>query len=301
MYTVYYRGEIALEVKEKKKRGQKRGVGQRTPFDQIKGIIEKDTKKVEVVEAQDLFTPIEHKRKSWSRSRRGDTDTILVQLGGVDKIAHDAQILRLEWAIKYPTMSPREFLQDIKGYSFSQIRTILESTGTAEEWTREKNNVLDKMTESVVKRHIDIIAEVQETHIKASKVGLAKAIEFLSKLSVEPAKDSDGRVIMDGNGRPVWKGYRSIDLMNIMGSIEKAQQIYRRAMGLGNDEGMAQILEKIGQLNVQQNVQENHLHIHEAPQSELGQKIEKEMSYDDLLEFIEFRREQKRKQEESTG
>jgi hypothetical protein len=289
-----------LELKEKKKRGPKKGEGQRTGFDKIKSILEDQSKKVEVV-AEDLFKPIQHK-KITRGAHRAPKDAIRIELGGVDKIAHDAQILRLEWAIKYPTMSPREFLQDVKGYSFSQIRLILEKTGTAEEWNREKNAVLDRMTESVVKRHIDIIAEVQETHIKASKVGLAKAIEFLSKLSVEPAKDSDGRMIMDGNGRPVWKGYRSIDLMNIMSSIEKAQVIYRRAMGLGNDEGgMAQILEKIGQLNVQQNVQENHLHIHEAPQSELGQKIEKEMSYDDLLEFIEFRREQKKKQEESTG
>lgn len=285
------------QEKKRGRRGPKKGAVYQMGFDKIKPKLDIDTERIQVV-ADDLFVNTVGVKQRKSTGRPIKKETFIVELGGKDKIAHDSQILRLEWAIKYPTLTPAEFLLDIKGYSHQQTSKIIETTGGMSEWLLEKNNVLDKMTESVVKRHIDIIAEVQETHIKASKVGLAKAIEFLAKLSIEPARDADGKMIMDGKGKPVWKGYRSIDLVNIMNSIEKAQVIYRRAMGLGNDEGgMAQILEKIGQLNVQQNVQQNHLHIHEAPQSELATKIEKEMSYDDLLEFIEFRREQKKKQE----
>lgn len=263
-------------------------------FDEIKQKLEIDTQSVQVA-AEDLFKPRTRTKKV--RGGVGKTE-ITVDIGGMDKIAHDSQLLRLEWAIKYPQLSPFEFLTEIKSYSAAQATRIITATGTLADWNQEKATVLDKMTESVVKRHIDIIAEVQETHVKASKVGLAKAIEFLSKLSIEPAKDADGKIIVDGKGKPVWKGFRSIDLLNIMSSIEKAQAIYRKAMGLPNDEsGMAQILEKVSQLNIQQ----NHLHIHEAPgaapKTELTMKVEKEMSYDDLLEFIEFRREQKRKQD----
>lgn len=247
----------------------------------------------------DLFAPT--LTKPSKRSPTGEKSgkrgkTIVVDTGGLDKLAHDTGILKVEWAVKHPHISAIEFLTEVKGYGLTQAKYIMEETGGVGEWEKERNVILDRMTETVVKRHIDLMAEVTETHVKASKVGLAKAIEYLSKLSIEPARDKEGKVIMDGKGKPVWKGYRSIDLLNIMASIEKAQAIYRKSMGLPNDEsGMKQILEKVQQIN-QVNVQQNHLHIHEAPaapKTELDKKAE-QLSYDDLLEFIEFRREQKR-------
>jgi len=120
----------------------------------------------------------------------------------------------------------------------------------------------------------------------------------LSRLSIDPAKDKDGKIIKDGDGKIVWKGFRSIDLLNVMSAIEKAQQIYRRSMGFPNDEGgMAQILEKVAliQNNTQIIVHEGDRPVVEKSEKE---KAIDELSYDDIMEFVEFRREQKKAQAE---
>lgn len=277
----------------KKKPGTKTGtkLGARHPsVVELARLAEKE-EPVKVLDTPDLFAP---SPSPASRALpRESVPAVLIETGGTDKFAHDTNILKLEWAIKYPLMDVTNFLVKIKGYSVSQADRLIGEVGGISEWQAERGRVLDKLTESVVKRHIDQIAEVQETHVKASKVGLAKAIEMLSKLSIEPAKDKEGHLIKDDKGKIVWRGFRSIDLLNIMGSIEKAQAIYRKAMGLPNDEGgLAQLMEKVSQLNVQNNYYGTGTP-DATPKSELDKKVEETLSYDDLVEFIEYRREQK--------
>jgi len=215
--------------------------------------------------------------------------------GGKERFRHDVELLQFEHAVKYPLYSIMSFLCEIKGYSTAQANMILRAH-PAIEWKKVRGEVLDKLTESTVKRHIDLIAEVQETHIKASKLGLAKSIEMLSRMQLTPLKDKAGRILMGDDGKPVYRGFRSIDLLNCMGAIEKAQQIYRRAMGLPNEEaGLSQVLDKINQMKeaagttLVQNIQVNV----EAPVDELGQRLA-ELKYEDVMELIERRRELKR-------
>jgi len=216
--------------------------------------------------------------------------------GGKERWRHDVELLQFEWAVKYPLYSIMSFLEEIKGYSTVQAHGILKMH-PAPEWKKAHAEILDKLTESTVKRHIDLIAEVQETHIKASKLGLAKAIEMLTRMSLSPIKDKKGKILLGEDGKPVYRGARSIDLLNCMGAIEKAQQIYRRAMGLPNEEaGLAQILDKINEVRdqsattfVQNNVQVNVA----PPVDELGQKLA-ELKYSDVMELIERRRELKK-------
>jgi hypothetical protein len=245
----------------------------------------------EVVAAEDMFGRI------GKRKNRGRVDSVI---GGVDKIRHDSALLKLEWAIKYSDMSPASYLREIKGYSQNQIKHILELDGGRVDWTVEKNAVRDKLTESVVKRHIDLIAEVQEQHISASKLGLAKAIEMLAKLSIEPAKDKDGKIIVDAKGKIVHRGFRSIDLVNCMAAIEKAQMIYRKAMGLPNDEGgLQQILDKVTQVNIQNNI--TNIHGAAAPESEKVKELEKQLSVEDIMDLVKLKREMRKKEEAAGG
>jgi hypothetical protein len=207
-------------------------------------------------------------------------------MGGNDKLKHDGHILMMEWAIKYADMLPRNFLRERRGYSENQAEAIIAHTGGTSEWANARDRVLDSMSESVIRRHIDKLVEVNDQHVAASKLTMAKAIEMLTKLQVEVELDPK-------TGKPKKRGMRSIDLVNCANAIEKAQTIYRRAMGLPNEEsGLAQILEKVAQINVQNNVQINQTVV--QPEKSEHQKKVEALSYDDILEFIEFRREQRR-------
>ena len=212
------------------------------------------------------------------------------RLGGLEKWKHDVELLKIEWAIKYPNMPPMDWLIDIKGYAPDQAR-LIQQTSPIKHWHIEKDKILDKITETTVKRHIDLIAEVQEQHVAASKLGLARAIEMLSKNGVQMRSKKDGKTIT----MPL----RTVDLLNVMSSIEKAQQIYRRAMGLPNEEGgLAQILEKVQSITVQQNIQNNTITNNTQIVSEnttVTPELAEKLDYDTVMEFIEHRRELKAK------
>mgnify|MGYP001218752413 CR=1 FL=1 len=222
------------------------------------------------------------------------------EIGVVERSRYESDILKIEWAVKWPHLTPMNFLMEKKMLNFSQADHLIQYGGGVGEWQSEKSKILDKLTEGVVKRHIDLIAEVQETHIKASKIGLAKAVEFLTKMNMEPARGKDGKIIMDhskDHPRPVYKGMRSIDLMNCMSAIEKAQQIYRRALGLPNEEaGLQQVLEKIQQMQVH-NTQINIGMAAPIPETEERRDLKKKvegLSYDDIMTFVRAKREDRK-------
>lgn len=212
-------------------------------------------------------------------------------LGGKERIAHDCEILMADWSIHGGSQTVTGWLTS-KGYSVSQIQNI-KAVLPFEGWETHRAKILDKMTETVVKRHIDMIAEVQDLHIKASKLTLVKAMEMLSRgIEFTPrVKQKDGTTKLLPS---VMLPLRSVDLTNCANAIQTAQQIYRRSMGLPNEEGgLAQILEKVGQINVQNNITntENHLHVHAPNQN---QEVLSKLTYDEVHEFIQHRREQKK-------
>jgi hypothetical protein len=207
-------------------------------------------------------------------------------MGGEERLKHDSHILMMEWAWKFPDLTPYEFLTERRSYSVMQAKHIIRISGGLTLWETEKTKVLDKISETVIKRHIDKMVEVNDQHIAASKLGLAKAIEMLTKFNIVAELDKDGK--------PSKRTMRSIDLVNIMNAIEKAQVVYRRAMGIPNEEsGIAQILEKVAQITVQNNVQVNNTVVQAAPKSDLQEKLE-QLDYDDVVELIQMRREMKK-------
>jgi hypothetical protein len=217
----------------------------------------------------------------------GGAKATRLDMGGQEKLKHDAHILMMEWAWKFPELTPTQFLITRRFYSERQAEEIIRVSGGTRLWDTEKNKVLDKISETVIKRHIDKIVETNDQHIAASKLGMAKAIEMLTKLNIVVELDKDGKVNK--------KTMRSIDLVNCMNAIEKAQIIYRRAMGIPNDEsGIAQVLEKVAQVTVNNNVQVNNTVVQAPQKSELQKKLE-QLDYDDVMEVIEMRREAKKK------
>lgn len=218
----------------------------------------------------------------------------VVEIGGVERERHDANILRLEWAIKFPMLSPQEFLLHEKDYSPRQAHRIFEVSGGESEWRDERDKLLNGVTETMIKRNIDKIVEMKETHIKLSQLGMAKIAEMMSKMQIEPVLNEEGKLMIDPRTkRPVYRGFRSIDLLNCAGALGKFQDIQDRAMGTMPNLGMAQIQEAIkSSHNVQINVQ-NNLTIEETPKSKMEQIVDK-LEYEDIAEMIKERRAMKR-------
>jgi hypothetical protein len=215
-------------------------------------------------------------------------------VGGKERWVHDIEILVTEWAFFFPNHLPKQFLMDCKGYSVSQADSIL-GQYPALQWHPKREAAVDKLTEGLVRRHVDKMAEIQEQHISASKLGLAQAIKMLASGGTELLKDKDNKIQLDANGNPRYKQFRSFDLVNCMTAIEKAQHIYRRAMGLPNEEGgLQQILNKVEKMQELRhqtlNVQINQIRTEASD----GKPTVADLSYEDIMMLIEAKRDQKK-------
>jgi hypothetical protein len=248
---------------------------------------------------RDESGPLESKPSRRTTSRAVDVSTVPdffdhEDTGGKERWVHDIEILVTEWAFFFPNHSPTDFLMSCKGYSLSQAQSIL-GQYPASEWPKKREAAVDKLTEGLVRRHVDKMAEIQEQHISASKLGLAQALKMLAGGGTELLKDQDGKILLDTKGNPRYKQFRSIDLVNCMTAIEKAQTVYRRAMGLPNDEGgLQQILNKVEKMQELRhqtlNVQINQT-INAEPD---GKPTVADLTYEDIMMLIEAKRDQKK-------
>lgn len=219
----------------------------------------------------------------------------LVEIGGVEKERHDANVLRLEWAIKFPLLTPIEYLTGEKGYSVYQAQRILEVSGSIDEWIDEREKIVNGITETMVKRNIDKIVEMKEMFLGASKIALTKSIEMLSRLQIDPVRDEDGKLMIDPKTKkPVYRGFRSIDLLNCVSAIEKANSIMERVSGVKPELGLEQVkqlLEQNKQQSIQVNIQNNSVTLttEEPKKNKLEEFVEK-LSYDEMQEIIREKR-----------
>lgn len=141
-----------------------------------------------------------------------------------------------EWAVCYPDLEPREFLATIKRYDPEMIKTIIRICPVTS-WLEKREQVLNLTTSSMVKRHIDYIAEMNDVHMKAGKLIIAKAVEMMSRLKVEEHVDAEGR--------RSFRGFRPSDLNRLSQAIAVAQSIQRKALGLPNDEGSVTVWNQV--------------------------------------------------------
>ena len=193
--------------------------------------------------------------------------------------------------------SIKDYLENEIGLTFGQYQKALQHS-PVEVWQHRRKEVQDRATELVISRNLNEVAEMNDAHIKASKLALAKVIEMMSKLQIEPLRDIHGKIIYDVRTRkPVYKGFKSNDLLNCTSALEKAQTIYRRAIGLPDrGEGLDQLLERCQNGYVQNNIQINIDGSKQSPkdvtpeESEVERKLNA-LDYDAILVLIEKKRE----------
>lgn len=207
------------------------------------------------------------------------------------------EILQLEWAIKYPTISVRQYLIHIKGFSEVQYKQIVLEC-PSEEWEDQKDLIKDRITESLVKRHVDIVAEMHDQFIGAGRMTMAKALQQLTN-GVMTYHKKDGEIKEMGR-REMYPR----ELKEVAEALLKSQQMFRTALGLPNDgEGSAQILERLIKqqrlLNHKQNTQINvgedgkEKAASEDKVEQIRRKFE-ELSYDEIMVFIDHKRQKLR-------
>ncbi len=219
----------------------------------------------------------------------------LVEIGGVEKERHDANILRLEWSIKYPLLTPLEFLLEEKGYTIYQAQRILEISDSIEGWLDERDKIVNGVTEKLVDRNIEKIVESKEMFISAAKIGVAKCIEMMTRLQIDPVKDEDGKLMIDPKTkRPVYRGFRAIDMANLSAALKNFESMMSNAMGMRNDLGLDQIRGLLSEhrQNVQINIQNNSTTVMttEEPKKTKVEEFVESLSYDDMQEIIREKR-----------
>ena len=193
--------------------------------------------------------------------------------------------------------SVKDYLENEIGLTFSQYQNAIKAS-PMECWHDRRKEVQDRATELIITRNLNEVADMNDAHIKASKLALAKIIEMMSKLEIEPLRDVHGKVVINPRTRkPVYKGFQSSELLNCTSALEKVQMIYRRAIGLPDrGEGLDQLLEKIQSGHIHNNIQINidgspKLSPKDVtPEDEIGRKLSK-LDYDSILALIERKRE----------
>lgn len=179
-----------------------------------------------------------------------------------------AQVLMMEWAIMAAAgETPTTWLK-AKGYSDYEAGNILRAV-PAGEWWRQREALQDKITATTVKRHIDLVAEMNDQHIAAAKLGMARAIEFMTKMKIEEARDKRGRLY--------FKGFRSIDLQNCLTALANAQKIQRLALGLNTDTD--------GSVNIWQQINKTIVGGGDQTEEQIA-ALAKDLSYEDIKALI---------------
>ena len=271
-------------------------------------IKEEADKKLEISEKVD--PAMMKKAKHIKRAAKPEVDPLKQaefdpkDLGGLSRIEREAEVLQLDWAIRFPLLKPYEYLTIEKGYSVNQANQVLHESGGTSDWEMKRVEIQNKVTETVVKRHVDNIAQFNDTFIKGAKLGLAKAIEMMSKLGIEPAKDEHGKLIIDPRTKkPIYRGFRSIDLLNTLNSLKISQEIWMKSLGVSPGEGgMAQLIEKVTNLTDMQKremtINQTNINLTMSPvRQEAEKKLEtfvEKMSYEDIRTFVEYHREKKK-------
>ena len=226
----------------------------------------------------------EESRKSFKENRRRDTQekreakgiATRTQMLELERDRLNDQLLMTEWAITSKG-SVFGWLQETKGFSNEQVKTLLKRRPVPQ-WHRIQEYVQNHYSNSLVKRHMEQAAQLNDQHMMAAKLGMAKAMEFLSKMSVEQK--------LDKHGRPYFAHFRTTDLKNCMETISLAQKITRTALGLPTDEGSVHIWQKI-----QQTINLTAPTVEDMPPDGEDMKVQvlrlqKQYSYDDIKEMI---------------
>ena len=189
--------------------------------------------------------------------------------------------LATEWAIHYPNFSVLKYMTEIKGYTIGDYQRLIKHYPVPR-WQETRKSIAESITRNVLDKHISLATEVNEAFITGAKLSMGKAIEMLRAGRLEVTKVGGGTYI---------RNLKSIDLLNCTNALKTSQDVWRKALGINDNEGMVQLTQVFGQQN---NLEVN---IDETPED--LKKLEEKLSLEDIQTLIEARRDQIREEEVS--
>lgn len=173
---------------------------------------------------------------------------------GAPKVTNQIPDLQLEWAKSYPNHSIRDFLTNIKGFSRGQYKRVI-ALAPKGEWSVLREEIQNQIAAESLNAHVEEAKKVNERFMKTAQVAVAIATKQMAGNE------------MDAKG-----------LLSAISAVEKAQKVYFESLGLNK-------------------TWTEHTPItNKSPEpvkSEVKPSIADQLSYDDIIEFIEFRRELK--------
>lgn len=181
---------------------------------------------------------------------------------------YSIELMLTDWSIKYPDMKPGTYLREVKCYGTEKTKSILNRC-PAVEWYSARNELLDGITRSLVKRQIDWAAEMHDLHFQGSKVALSSVMDWLGHQAIAHPSERDIKMIKVA-----------------LESIQIAQKIQRTALGLPTDDGAIHIYNN---LIMQQKNVKHELDTEKTP----VEMLEKTLTYDEIKALIEVRRMEK--------
>lgn len=218
-------------------------------------------------------------------------DMSSIDLAVVERENERVKWLQMEWALFHPNESVHHFIRTIKGYSDGQMKNMLLHAPTSE-WKEQRELLKNRLAKEVAQRHIDKIAKMNDEHIKAGRLGLAKGLQLL-------ANGVD--VLVKKTGTKFNRSLYPQEFQFVMNGLKTAQQMYRTSMGLSSDgEGMQQVLEELKRRDqsIQNNIQVNIKNAapDESGVTELKQLMES-LNREEIRLFVERKRASLKKEE----
>jgi len=193
------------------------------------------------------------------------------------------KMLQYEWALFYPDNSPKHFLMAVKNFTETQYVQIMKKSPMAK-WNEQKDRIRERLALQVAEKHVEKIAQMNDEHIKAGRLGLAKGIKLLAE-GVRGFNKKNPSKILKRDLKPQ-------EFQHVMSGLKLCQQIYRTAMGLPSDgDGMRQLLVELAEKQgVQNNVQINVNA--EDEKSGLGhlKALLESLSHEEIKLFVERKR-----------
>lgn len=236
--------------------------------------IDPDDQTIEV----NMVTGEKTKRAKTQRSEVNDAkkskiiDTLALQKNQLER-----RLWLMEWSMQGGKIDPLTWLKTEKQLTHADAVAWMNHTPPPL-WMRMMDHIQESAVKTMVTRHVDSVATLNDQHLMAAKLAMAKALEFMSKMTIETK--------IGKNGQPYFSSFRTADLKNCVDSIRTAQQISRTALGLPNDEGSIHVWQKI-----QNSVNINPPTLDDIPDTKAEVKeqallLQKSYTYDDIKSLI---------------
>lgn len=159
-----------------------------------------------------------------------------------DKLAHESDVLKSEWALFGGELGPQVWLETVKGYTEKQARRFIDFEGESA-WLDKRQSVQNAILEKMAKRNIDQIVENNEYFTKGAQLGLAKVMDSLAKNPIKKINPTTGK----------WESGLSMkDMAEAASALDKFHAVYLKAMGIHPKEnvGISQVINQIKMIQV---------------------------------------------------